>query len=259
MKVSCSSISCFKSCRRLYELKYIEGLEPIKKAEALEVGSNYHEKLESLYNSGRFDVDFDKESAMALAYEKYIYPQFSMQAVEEWKEKDFGGHKIVARFDGITSDGRLVEHKTTGAFNLEEYEYDLQWNEQILAYMWLTGAREVIYTVCRKPTIRQKQNETDEEFFNRMCAWYDEDTEDKIRLIELSRTDDEVEEWAQSLKVIAEQMQEAHTRRELNYKNTSYCKAWGRRCEYSSVCLHYDPNTTYAEFTKSERRDTNGN
>ena len=43
--------------------------------------------------------------------------------------------------------------------------------------MLLTGMRKVWYTVCRKPTIRQKKNETDEEFFGRMVAWYDEDTE----------------------------------------------------------------------------------
>ena len=33
IKFSISGIKCFKACRRMYEVKYIEGLEPVEKPE----------------------------------------------------------------------------------------------------------------------------------------------------------------------------------------------------------------------------------
>ena len=128
IKFSISGIKCFKACRRMYELKYIEGLEPVEKPDALQVGSNYHEKLEQLNHTGEFDrSDFSKESAMATAYQKYIYPQFKVFDAEKWYEKEIpnSGISLVGRVDGITDSGELVEHKSTGQEITEEYEYNL--------------------------------------------------------------------------------------------------------------------------------------
>ena len=232
-------------------MKYIEGLEPIEKADSLQAGISYHEKLEQLYEEGSFDAtDYSKESAMATAYQKYIYPKFKCEKAEEWVEYDFlDGNKIIGRVDGIAEDGRLVEHKTTGSEITEEYEYDLQWDEQLLAYMFMTGAREVYYTICRKPTIRQKKNETDEEFFSRMVDWYDDNTESKIRLLLVQRTDEDVAEYGRDLERIIKEINNC----DYFYRNCLNCHKWGRRCEYASVCLYYDPNQNYVEFTKGER------
>lgn len=259
MKLSVSRLKCFEACRRAYKFRYIENLEPVKKADALEIGFNYHDKLEQIYKNGYCPIDdYSKESAMALAYEKYIYPKFKVTAVEEWFEKPFadGKHTLIGRVDGVAEDGYLVEHKTTGSDNLEEYEYDLQWDEQVLAYMYGYGVRKMWYTVIRKPTIRQKKGESDEDFFDRMCEWYDEDTESKIRLIEIERTDEQVEEFVKQLSVIADAMNlfEGDGDNLLLYRNTSNCKKWGCRCEYSSICMNYDPNIEYVEFKKREEK-----
>lgn len=250
MRLSISKIKLFKSCRRAYELRYIEGLTPVETSDALQTGLNYHERIEELYKTGEVDItDFSKEAAMATAYAKWIAPMFKVKATEEWLTYELpNGDTLVGRADGIAADGRLVEHKTTSAEITEEYEFDLQWDEQILAYMLMTGAREVWYTVCRKPTIRQKKNETDEEFFVRMVQWYEEDTESKIRLLLISRTDEEVAEFETELKKMDFEMNHASN----FYRNTGNCKRWGRRCEYSSVCLHYDPNQEYVEFVKED-------
>ena len=254
-RLSINSIKCFKACRREYELKYIDGLEPVEKPDALQVGTNYHEKLEELNSTGKFDdSDHSKESAMATAYKKYIYPNFSIAEAEKWYEKEIPGlpeMHLIGRVDGITEGGELVEHKSTGQEITEEYEYNLQWDEQILAYMWMTGARKVWYTVCRKPTIRQKKNESDEEFFHRMVEWYDTDTDSKIRLLELTRTDAEVQKFEEDLKEIAGLMNECNC----YYRNVQHCNCWGRRCEYSSVCLNYDPTQEYVEFDHKEHME----
>lgn len=227
-------------------------LEPIQTAEALETGSNYHKLLEELNKTGSFEKGYSKEVAMATAYAKYIYPNFKVSEVEKWLEYDLGnGDKLVGIVDAIADDGHIVEHKSVGSDITEQYEYNLLWDEQILAYMLLTGMRKVWYTVCRKPTIRQKQKETDEEFFDRMVAWYDEDTDSKIRLLEIERTDNEVEEFRQSLEEIKATIQEAEINKNF-YKNTCHCNMWGRRCEYSSICLNYQPNAEYIDFIRKE-------
>jgi ATP-dependent helicase/DNAse subunit B len=260
MKISVSSLRSFKQCRRAYELKYVYGLEPVKKAEALEVGSNYHEKIAELYQNGKItDGDFSKEQAMAAAYRKYIYPKFHMTVVEEWFNYQLSPDDVlIGRIDGYSDDNCLVEHKTTGAEITEEYEYNLQWDEQILAYMLATGTRKIYYTVIRKPTIRQKGTESEQEFYERMIAWYDTDTSSKIRLLVITRTDEEIEAFRKHLIQMCLEMRECYMRKSF-YRNTCACNAWGRRCEYSSVCMYYNPEHEYIDFVKNDRRDKNGN
>lgn len=258
MRLSVSRIKAFKSCRRLYELKYIENLQPAQKPEALEVGSNYHKLLEELNtNHHMWDyIEYSKEMAMAQAYYKYIYPKFNVSEAEKWLEYDLGnGDKLVGIVDGIADDGHIVEHKTCGSDITEQYEYNLLWDEQILAYMLMTGKRKVWYTVCRKPTIRQKQSESDEEFYHRMIEWYADDTDSKIRLLEIERTDDEVEDFRDELMLMADDIR--HTGH--FYRNTCHCNMYGRRCEYSSICLHYDPKQEYVEFVKGEDYESEKN
>lgn len=254
MKYSISRIKLFKSCRRAYQLKYIEGLEPVEKADALEAGLSYHSKIEQFYETGEVPVDEDvKTTAMAMAYAKYIAPQVKMQACEEWVEWNPNSviykDSLIGRVDGIAEDGRLVEHKTTSSEIGDDYEYMLQWDEQLLAYMLMTGKREMYYTVCRKPTIRQKKNETEEEFMQRCVEWYDEDTDSKIRLMLISRTDEEVDEFRSEVV----RMMAIISKTDNFYKNPSYCKHWGRMCDYASVCLHYDPKQEYIEFERVDR------
>ena len=149
MKLSISKIKAFKACRKMYQFKYIERLEPVQKAEALETGSSYHALLEILNKTGELpEGEFTKEMAMAKAYEKYIYPKFKVTEAEKWLEYDLGeGDKLVGIVDAIADDGHIVEHKSYGSDITEAYEYNLLWDEQILAYMMMTGERKVWYTV----------------------------------------------------------------------------------------------------------------
>lgn len=247
--VSISKIKAYKACKRLYWLRYIQHLKPIQKSEALQTGSNYHKLLEILNKTGELpECDFSKEYAMATAYKKYIYPHFKVVEAEKWLTSD--DMNLVGIVDGIADDGHIVEHKSTSMEITEQYEYNLMWDEQILAYMFLTGSRKVWYTVCRKPTIRQKKSESDEEFYDRMVQWYDTDTESKIRLLEISRTDKEVEEFKDSLNRIICDMERCKEPMDF-YRNTCHCNAWGKRCEYSSICLDNVTNQSeYIEFTR---------
>lgn len=261
MKLSASKIKCYKSCKRAYFFKYIEELVPVQDAEPLVAGKTYHSMIENLYKTGGVEVDVEnnpKISAMAAAYEKYIYPQFKVKAAEEWFEYNLTDNvQLVGRFDGIAEDGLVVEHKTTSADVDDEYIYNLQWDEQILTYMLVSGKNEMYYTVCKKPTIRQKQNETAEEYYERCCAWYAEDTDKKIRIIKVTRSEKEVKAYKTALKYIAKDMQKDEKSKKPKeytfYRNCSNCTAYGRKCEYASICLDYDPKLEYVEFKKKEQ------
>ena len=253
MKASISRIKAFKACRRAYQLKYIENLIPVQPAEPLAIGKRYHHYLELLENGeGLPPDDYSKEAAMATAYAKYILPKFKVVAAEKELEKEIGKHTLHGFVDGLTDDGYIVEHKTTSADIKEggEYEYNLLWDEQVLAYMSLTGLRKVYYTVCKKPTIRLKKDETEEEFFKRILEWYDEDPESKIRVFVVERTDDEVAQFEEDFKQICDEMEKGTI-----YRNTCNCNAYNRRCEYSSICLNYNPEQQYIEFIKNKKEE----
>lgn len=255
MKASISKIRLFKSCRRAYELRYVEGLVPVEVSDALETGRSYHGKLEDLYRDGDFDdSDMSKASAMARAYDKYIYPVFKMEMVEEpFEFKVCPEHTIVGRVDGISDGKVLVEHKTTSSA-LDGYEFDLEWDEQIPCYMLAYGTNSMIYTIVKKPTIRQKKNESDEEFYQRMVEWYDEDTQSKIRCFTIVRTADELMQFRVELVKMCDEMERAEASGML-YRNPAYCHHWNTLCEYAQICNNYDPNETYINF---ERREPNG-
>ena len=264
MNISSSKVKVYKACKRLYFFKYVENLEYIQTIQTLEDGKTYHSKIEQLYNEGNFDIDEEnpKISAMACAYKKYIYPQFKVSRAEEWFEmKLTPTHTLVGRFDGIADDGCVVEHKTTSADVDDEYIYNLQWDEQVLNYMLASGKNKIYYTVCKKPTIRQKQSETAEEYYERCCAWYADDTDKKIRVIKVTRSEQEVANHKAALKYIVGCMEDDENLSKgecfkdefIYYRNCSQCTAYGRKCEFASICLDYDPKLEYVEFKKKEQ------
>lgn len=250
MKASISQIKTFKACRRAWHLRYREGLIPAHPSDALEAGKSYHSFIEDLENGIEPICDYSKAHAMCMAYAKYIYPNIHVVQAEQEMEKQIGQHILHGIVDGISSDGCVVEHKTTSrdisAFG--DYEYGLLWDEQILAYMSLTGCRCVHYTVCKKPTIRQKKDETIEEYYQRMVDWYDEDTESKIRTFDITRTDEEVAEFERDFEQICDEMQNC----KYAYKNTCNCMMYGTRCPYASVCINYNPEQEYVDFIRNE-------
>lgn len=248
MTLSNSGIQCFKSCRRKYELKYVEGLIPVQTADVLERGRSYHAKLESVLQGEPFEWDNPKTDAMAMAFEKHVLPVIGkVEAVEEWFRKELpDGNIIVGRCDGRLADGRLVEHKTTSGDLDEGYIAGLQNDEQILTYMWAYGVNNILYTVCKTPSIRQKKDESEDEFRQRCLDWYDTDTALKIGTIDVYRSPEEIAEFASDILKMSEEIVNCHN----FYRVPSHCMKWNRPCEYMSVCRNYDPSMEYIGFTK---------
>lgn len=248
MEISTTKVKTYKGCRREYQFRYIERLVPVETAEALSDGKTYHDCIEQLYNTGEYDIPSSpKIHAMVEAYKKYIYPQINVvQAEVPFEYQISKKHKLVGRFDGIAEDGHPVEHKTTSYDIDDAYIYRLYWDEQVLNYMLVSGERKIHYTVIKKPTIRQKVNESEEEFFKRCVEWYEEDTSTKIGTFIVERTEQEIEEQRKQLVAIAGEMEKCKN----FYTNPSHCQQYGRDCPYKSICLHYSSGLEYVEFYK---------
>ena len=103
--------------------------------------------------------------------------------------------------------------------------------------------------VAFEDVLRQKQNETDIEFYERCVDWYATDTDKKVRVIKVTRSFTELEEHRKNLIVMANEIEGCKH----FYRNPSACTCYNRRCEYSQVCLNYNPQLEYVEFEKKKR------
>lgn len=246
---SYSKIQTYKSCRKLYELKYVEGVQALVRPEALERGTSYHEKVEQLLKTGSFEEDEPKTTAMAEAFKIHILPKLNPIAQESWFEYETAyGDKFVGRIDALDKDGSIIEHKTTSMEINEEYWYTRDIDEQVMTYMYAYNTNTAYYTVCRTPTIRQKKDETEEEFKQRCLEWYNEDTESKIAMRVIYHTPEEISRFIEEQALTVKEMNEC----KLFYKNQSYCTKWGTMCEYMPICQHYDPEQNYIGFERKQ-------
>jgi len=250
MRVSNNSVQTFKRCRRMWELTYKYNLKPVSIAPALETGLTYHDKVESIVKTGDFKRDCDpKTNAMALAFQKYIYPKLRERFDPEvWFEyKTRGGNTVVGRYDGV-GETFILEHKTTSGKVDGAYWTALELDEQVLTYMMTSGKRKCFYTVCQRPTIRMSKNETVEDFQERCVRWFDTDTDSKIGYQVLTHAPEEIHMFEAELDKMCQEIEHCDN----FYRNTNHCMRWGRPCEFMPICRHYDPSKTYIGFERRE-------
>lgn len=256
--VSASKLKSFISCPKKYDFIYNEELVPVEKAEALVDGSSYHEKVASILKTGSYEKTNDKIDVMADIASEMLIPQIGEDVVdvETYRQVMLTDDiQLIGYLDAITDSGIPIEHKTTSKAVDEFYVNRLNWDLQVAIYMILTGTNTCIYTVCKKPTIRQKQNETNEEFLERCREWYKEDSENKFGVFEVHRSNEELEQKKKEIIKICEMIEKA----ELFYRNPSDCSVMG--CPYSSICLDYDKNVMPIGYKKREntRKEENDN
>jgi hypothetical protein len=243
-------LRAYKACPRLYQLEYVEGLKPAKKEEYFEVGSNYHACVESILKGEPVAAD-GIVLRMAEAFERFIpWREWNVSETEsEFHVTLTAFCHMVGRIDAIAGDGTPIEHKTAGTAIDERYIEKLAWDDQVNFYLLartiITGKPQtkVIYTVCQKPTIKQTQKETYEDYLERVRAWY---TEDKVKALAVVRSVDELKETEAEIREMTSQIR----KQKHFYRNPAHCRITG--CSYSSICLNYDPEVVTG-FVKKER------
>lgn len=240
-------IRSYKACRRKYELEYIDLLKPAVTPEALATGTSYHAKVEQILRDGAFGRTGDKTDAMAGAFERFILPQLpAVKAVEQrFRFRLAPGIYLLGKIDALAADGTPIEHKTSGAAPDDGYIYRLNWDEQVAAYMLATGSDTLIYTVCQKPTIRQKQGEPDANFQTRCENWFDES---RAVTFQVRRSAAELRVKREELVGLVKEIRN----QKRFYRNPSHCQIMG--CPYSPICLDYDPAFILG-FVKKQTRN----
>lgn len=239
-----SQVRAYKSCRRLYELQYIDCLKPIEEYEPYAVGRNYHSKISQIVKTGEFKKTHDKTDAMAQAFKNFILPKIECNKTEtEFKTRLSQGIYLKGKVDGISKENIIIEHKTAYGAVGEDFEDKLKIDDQIMIYMIGIGAYELIYTVCQKPTIKLRQNESADEYLKRCYEWYDES---KTSIYKIYKSDKELAEKRAELIRIAKEIR----RGTYWHRNPYNCKVLS--CVYDKICENYNPEYM-AGFAKKEK------
>lgn len=197
-----SAMMMFMSCRTKYAARYLHHLVPMNRPRALSLGSAVHAGLEVWFKS--HNAQFAVDTAASYAD---LGPEDSVKAAEmvrmyteEYEDDDFVVIDVERSFqvplrhpetkrrstmwdlagkvDGLVEkNGKLyiLEHKTTTAMT-DDYWARVDIDSQIMTYA-IALSQELkrpiygaIYDVLRKPLLKMKQGETDEEFEARKAA-----------------------------------------------------------------------------------------
>ena len=254
-ELTASMVKCFKQCPRRYELEYVYDLKPKMPAAYLDLGTDYHSRLEALLKGEEWSKD-GIAGAMANAFDTYVpWRQWDIKAVEsEFWLPMATGLILKGKMDAVLMDGTPVEHKTFGGGDWDKYVHHLAWDDQATLYMLAAGTNaagmnKVIYTVCKKPTIRQRRGEWPEEYEERCWHWYDPDEggADKVRVFEVTRAWGEIEAAHDELIALAQTIKRGHF-----YRNPQACALVA--CPYESICLSYRGEIVPVAFEKKMKR-----
>lgn len=188
--LTASAIKTYLDCPRKYQWAYVERIRPIKQSDALRFGSLFHSVFERLdlgvewpnvvawvRNAAVSEVETQQVLRLAAEHHRYHdgddYEVIESEGV--W-QSDIGEVACTGKRDRVVilPDGRkaVQEYKTAGEDISPGSLYwrRLRMDIQVSMYLISSGADTIIYDVTRKPTIRQKQNETVAEYGERLTA-----------------------------------------------------------------------------------------
>ncbi len=147
----------------------------------------------------------------------------------------------------------VVEHKTASSIG-SQYVQKLGMDTQILTYIWADRQAEpdrvkgCFYNVIKKPGIRQKQNETRDEYLQRLKDeyqneekyYYREKIKPKKRM--LTKFFREVQEIVPEMRRVAEDAKKAH-------RSEGACDDYGG-CIFRPICLTKKMKGAHMEYYK---------
>lgn len=255
MLFSHSRINCYKTCPKMFDYKYNKHLYKIDgDSNSLIMGKAFHRGIE-LGDIGKLEQELDNNEdfmsdenetnkVIVLAMVEAFFNKFphhnegNIQHEVEIRT-NFGGHDFVMYADAIVDEGDglvLREYKTASRID-STYIDKLKFNDQISRYCLAIEqelgkkVKRIEYYVAKKPLLRLKQNETLEQFRQRLVEKISED-EESIQYFELIRTQEQLDEEKEDLIYDMEQIEKT-TR---YTKNLSACSCYGT-CPYLELCM----------------------
>lgn len=247
-----SAMSAFRDCRMMYKLRYIDCWTKIQRTTVLWTGSLVHDWLEQWHSGNAAELPEGQAGAICAGYAaKYGEPeildfvewQFKPLPIIDEYGKALRGWKFAGKIDG--GKGRsLYEHKTASNPGADYWER-LWTDTQIMLYA--DAARRhglqidsVVYNVLGKNQLKQKKDETEQEFIERQTQWQCDNPDAYHREI-IVLSDNEVLQARKELYMIAKEINHC-TATGHWYRNLNRCHQIGRRCQYYEYCRSgYNP------------------
>ena len=183
---------------------------------------------------------------MAEAYKRFIFPELGkVVAAEEYWTMYVDGHGLCGIIDAVNDEGIPIEFKTTSApVGASDYLLKIEHDEQVKTYMIATGKNRMIYAVMQTPNIRQRANESNEDFEERCLEWYDYS---KVAVFDVVVEQEKLDKFKDELAKTMKEIEEC----DLFYCNPNNCTKWGNLCEYAQICeTEYDPSIEYVGFER---------
>lgn len=258
------------TCPRRHYWRYEVGMRKEEGTLALRFGSAWHRAMEArargldpfaamIGQAGEFD-EFDEITLATLTgllagYANHYGPAEPMDIIPEveFEVKLEGSRTFAAagKLDGLVSRSSgvaILEHKTTGSAIDSGSDYWLRLRADTQILMYADAARkkgwsvsEVIYDVVRKPAIRQKEDETPDEYSARLTADCGERPEFYFARREVPVLDQDIEEFSETRKQVCRMIldrrrqQKPDTRHQAWPRNVSAMICPG--CDYCGFCL----------------------
>lgn len=269
LHLSHSSIGVQLACLKKYEWSYVKRLEKIDRPNALSMGSAFQKAIElrdpqagaDAYAAERSTFDQRDEDKllvdMAIVYaasEAYLRAYTQDLGIEPEVEyrirlrSPYTGrpsltYDLVGAADGVIDHGaylELVENKLQTRIDetsVRRVKLDRQVGLTAYALWRVTGkpVRIIRYRFTRKPSIRQKQNESLSEYVDRLKQDYVDRADWYLHEEQTFRSEDDLLLIEAELWAWAEQRRHA-TAGQVYPRNTSACADFGG-CPYIDLCL----------------------
>jgi hypothetical protein len=268
--LSHSSLSTQLACLQKYEYERVQRLELVEGPRALGLGKAFQKAIElqdpaagerALFEAApQFRTD-DEETrlrveqvtvgaAAALYLRKWPGGageqrefEYRVRLRSPWTGAYSRTFDLVGYADGVIDCGgylELIENKFVGqitGLTLRKLKLDRQVSLACYGLWRATGkpVRAVHYRFTKKPSIKQRQNETLDQFLERLAADYEDRPDFYSHGEPLFRSDDDLLRIEKELWVWADELRNAR-RRQCYPRNTGHCSDFGG-CQFIPLCV----------------------
>ena len=260
-EITSSSVKTFQTCHRKYFFSYVLLLKEKLENKNFLLGRNLHEQVEYFYTHQKMNEDFinslppTKESAllkgMLSGYAKKYSPD-EFFAYEP--EKLFSiplpqfDTAVRGRLDAVVTtqedEVMLLEYKTT-SLDIEKFKEQMDNDLQPMLYIWAhyMESKELcdgmLYRVIKKPALRLKKTESEEELWQRLTDAYAE-PEEYFHTFKVYKTQDEIAWFQDELQYYMEEMAKD---RSIWPRNLQRCFDYYSTCPFMPLCQKQEVDT----------------
>lgn len=178
-KISFSKAQCFLTCQKKYYWQYVKKLFPANTAPAYLWGIEFHKGAQGLPTE-----TITLPYAIGLLAREYYGDAKKNVEVEKRFLYNIGDVEIDYRADLIIDGTELVEYKTTSRPTSDNVMAQMMSNQHSIG-AYVSKCSKVTLRMVKKPTIRHKQSESEQEFFNRALDIYRNEPRNNFLAVEL--------------------------------------------------------------------------